>query len=51
MLHSCNGCRVREFDLEHVLFCKTGHLMTRIPIEVRDILEELFEEAWGNNVD
>ncbi|KAL1453334.1 hypothetical protein WDU94_007478 [Cyamophila willieti] len=46
-LHS-NGCGQRGFDLNHALCCKTGGLITRRHNEVRDLLGELCEKAWGN---
>ncbi|KAL1450485.1 hypothetical protein WDU94_002849 [Cyamophila willieti] len=50
MPKSCDGCGARNFTLEHALCCKTGGLVTRRHNEVRDVLGELCEKAWGNTV-
>uniref|UniRef100_A0A8D9F6M1 Uncharacterized protein n=1 Tax=Cacopsylla melanoneura TaxID=428564 RepID=A0A8D9F6M1_9HEMI len=47
MPSSCDGCGDKAFNLNHALCCKTGGLVTRRHNEVRDVLGELCERAWG----
>lgn len=50
MPQACDGCGNRNFDLDHALCCKTGGLITRRHNELRDLLAEMCEKAWGNVV-
>ncbi|KAI5735626.1 hypothetical protein M8J77_020728 [Diaphorina citri] len=47
---SCDGCGERSFILDHALCCKTGGLITRRHNQVRDLMGELSQKAWGHVV-
>lgn len=48
MPQSCDGCGNDNFDIDHALCCKTGGLITRRHNEIRDLVCELCQQAWGN---
>ncbi|KAL1448457.1 hypothetical protein WDU94_000540, partial [Cyamophila willieti] len=50
MPNSCDGCGDKQFSLQHALDCKTGGLITRRHNEIRDLMGELCDKAWGNCV-
>ncbi|KAL1462001.1 hypothetical protein WDU94_013856 [Cyamophila willieti] len=50
MPNSCDGCGDKQFSLQHALDCKAGGLITRRHNEIRDLMGELCDKAWGNCV-
>lgn len=46
----CDGCGEATFTLEHALSCKKGGLITRRHNEVRVVIGELIDKAWGRGI-